>query len=71
MQKNRVFVIGFKRKKSTLIEDWTWDETEFEIEDGAFVDMIEDLLSLWNSFCDENSFVSARIEYVGEVIEEQ
>lgn len=43
------------------------DETEFDLIDATFEDMTEELLDLWQVFCDENGFVNAQITYVREV----
>lgn len=67
---NRTFNIGFKRKPSILLQEWKYDETQFEIEDGPFIDMASDLLSLWNTFCDENMFGVAQPVYIEEVFGE-
>ena len=65
----RTFNVGFKKYRSPC-EDPMWDETQFEIEDGSFVNMVTDLLSLWNVFRDECGFDHADIEYVEEVFGE-
>ena len=69
MVRNRVFNIGFKRKPCILLKEWTYDEVQFDIEDGAFTDMVSDFLSLWNSFCEENDFGVATPTYIEEIFD--
>ena len=46
------------------------DETEFDLVEAPFEDMAEELLDLWQVFCDESGFTDAQITYVREVPQE-
>lgn len=45
------------------------DETEFDLVETPFDEMVEELLDLWRVFCDESGFTNAQITYVREVRE--
>ena len=45
------------------------DETEFDLVEAPFEEMVEELLDLWQVFCDESGFTHAQITYVREVPE--
>ena len=68
----RTFNIGFSILNGGA-EDPIHDETQFDIEDtGSFgellsVDMLMELIELFNDFCTENDFGTVRITYIEEM----
>lgn len=63
----RIFNIGFKVLNGGA-EEPVCDETQFDIEDtGNFSEMMTELMELFNDFCAENDFNSAKVSYIEEV----
>ena len=62
----RTFNIMFYRmQKGDMF--YTDDETQFDTRDTDFVEMFNDLITLWNKFVEENEFDVAVIDQIYEV----
>lgn len=60
----RIFNIGFKVLNGGA-EEPVCGETQFDIEDtGNFSEMMTELMELFNDFCAENDFNSAKVSYI-------
>jgi len=67
--KLRTYDVGFITYDRKVM-DTVADETEFVLIDAPFEDMAEELLDLWEVFCDESGYKNAQITYVREVPQE-
>lgn len=57
----RTFNVGFSRS------DLSHDETQFDISDGCFEEMFNEIIQLFNDFVDDNGYMGTTILYLQEV----